>query len=46
MEDATFGFILILLVGFAVSLAVTVCLFFIRQRKLARLKDPRHDYYR
>lgn len=47
MEEALpLGFIIILLCVFAGAVAVAICAYVFKQRRLQRLKNPRKDYYR
>lgn len=46
MEGIPVSFIFLLLGGFAAVLIVTFVVFALKQRRLARLKNPRRDYYR
>lgn len=46
MEGIPVGFIFLLLGGFAAALIVTFVAFALKQRRVARLKNPHRDYYR
>lgn len=45
MEEIPVDFILLLLGGMAVAVAVTIAVFLFKQRQLRRLKDPSKDHY-
>ena len=46
MGSLPFGFVILLLGLFAGAFVLTIALFALKQKRLARLKDPHRDYYR
>lgn len=46
MRDIPFGFVIILLGFFAGALFLALGSFYLKQKRLQRLKHPHKDYYR
>lgn len=46
MADIPFGFILLIFGIFAAAVILTIAAFVLKQRRIARLKDPHKDYIR